>query len=300
MRAAIVDLGAFTFHAVVADVDAHGIRRVLFDRKVATRLGQYEGTLPDTVFYRAVDAAEDLIERVQRRVSDEVRVLASGLFDELSNGRRLLAEVTARTGCPVERLDAPGEAALTWLGVSTELAGSHGLLATVDLGGSGLSVAAGVTRPQLTQRVPLGVLRLGALAPAAVRERILAEAGPSIAALREAGPDTVALTSGTAHALLGVARRLGLVAERQRYVSARTFVELARRLPVMARGALGELVSATRLDSVAAGAVALATVLELLGLPVVYVAEAALREGALVELARSRRAAVPPAVALAR
>jgi exopolyphosphatase/pppGpp-phosphohydrolase len=76
-------------------------------------------------------------------------------------------------------------------------------------------------------------------------------------------------------------------------VSTRTFTELARRLGPLPPAAIELLgVSRSRSDTIAAGAAVIATVLEQLGGPVVYVARSALREGALIDYARKHRSSL--------
>ncbi len=281
MRAAVIDVGSCTWHALAANVDEYGIQKVLFERKIAVR---DRDSSPD-----ALATLDHLITRTTARVAEPCRVIATGIYREPGN-RDLVDEVCNRHGIAAEILDPGGEAELTWLGVSTELAGSHGSLAVVDLGATSLHLAIGADELDGSRSLPLGPLRLRDVPLTAIREHVAVAAAPTIAELRAWRPDTIAVTSGTSRALLALGRRLGLISDLQRHVGALAFADLARRLmplPVETIAALG--VSATRRDTIAAGAVVLSTVLDLLGRPVVYVARSALREGALVDLARRRR-----------
>ncbi len=299
MRSAVLDLGSNTFHALVADVDAFGVREVLAERKLAVRIGEHAFApqhIAEAAYARGLDAIGQLLAQLPERT----RVIATGVFRDADNGRDLLAEASARHGVAIELLGGHDEARLTWLGVSSELAGSHGCLAVVDLGGGSLELAAGEEGVAFADSMPLGVLRLRHVAPPEIRAAVAAEAAQAITELRASRPDTVALASGTARALLALARRLGLVAGVQRHVGARTFGELARKLTPLSHDAIQALgVAPSRRDTIAAGAIALATVLELLDRPVVYIARSALREGALIELARRAALPAPPAKLLA-
>jgi exopolyphosphatase/guanosine-5'-triphosphate,3'-diphosphate pyrophosphatase len=291
MRRAVVDLGSNTFHALVADVDAFGVRNVVFDRSAPVRIGAHAlpaGHIPDAAYARALAAVGDLVARARTRARDHFRVIATGVFRDADNGAAFLADASARHEIAIELLDGRDEARLTWTGVSAELAGSHGRLAVIDLGGGSLECAAGSDDVTVSNSLPLGVLHLRELPAADIADMARAAAGDAIRALVEPRPDTIALTSGTARSLLALARRLGLVSRVQRYVGTRTFAELARRLPWLAPEALEALgVAAHRHDTIAAGAVALTAVLDLLGRPVVYVARSGLREGTLVAAARA-------------
>jgi len=291
MRGAVLDLGSYTFHGVVAEVDHVGVRRLVLERKVAVRVGdRAHAGISDGAFRRGLETAGKLLARIGARAPDACRVIATGALRDAPNGAQLLADFHTRHGIAVDVLAADAAARLAWLGVSTELAGSHERLAVLDLGGSSLACVAGGEDVEHVTALPLGVLRLADLPPAAVRDAIISATAPALVHLR--GADTVALTSGTARALLGLGRRLGLFADAQRFVSARSIGELARRLSPLSTVSVAALgVSPARCDTIGAGAVALATALELLGAPVVYVARAGLREGALVELARARHRA---------
>jgi exopolyphosphatase/guanosine-5'-triphosphate,3'-diphosphate pyrophosphatase len=292
MRSAVVDLGSCTFHALVADVDRVGIRRAVYDRKRHVRLGSMlvDGVLPEVAAADAIDVAVELIEKVRRRTPERVRVVASGVFREAANAHELLAKIARKANVEPELLDGAREAELTWLGVSSELAGSHGRLAVIDLGGASLEYAIGSSGVEAAYSAPIGALRLRGQSVATIRSHMAAFCEPIISDVQLDGIDTLALSSGTARALLAVARRLGLTSDLQRYVGTRAFAELARRLAPLSTEAIQALgVGVNRADTIGAGAVALAKVLDLLDKPVVYVARHALREGALIDLELSRR-----------
>ena len=177
--------------------------------------------------------------------------------------------------------------------MSAELAGSHGTLAVIDLGGGSLECVIGTSAPERAHGLPLGVLRLRELAPDAVRQAVIAGLAEPIRELRAAKPDTVALSSGTARALFRLGRRSGLVAEGQRHVWRRTLGELARMLAPLRADALACLgVDPARVDTIATGAIVLHTAMELLGRPVAFVPRSALREGVLIDLARQPAARI--------
>lgn len=285
MRSAVIDLGSNTFHLLVAHVDQHGLRNVVRRHSLATRIGERalaERVIPEDAYAPGLDAIAELVARAGGCAP---RIVATGVFREAANARAFLAEAEQRTHTRIEILDAFEEARLTWLAVSVELAGSHGRLAVIDLGGGTLELAYGTRAVDVAHSLPLGVLRLRGLSGDDVRAQVAALACQTARELRAA--ETVAISSGTARALLRVARRLRLVTDEQRHVWRRTLGELARTLATQTPAQLAELgVPASRADTIAIGAAVLHTVLEQLGRPVVYVARAALREGALIDLAR--------------
>jgi exopolyphosphatase/guanosine-5'-triphosphate,3'-diphosphate pyrophosphatase len=287
MRRSIVDLGSHSFHALVADVDEVGVRNVVAEKKLAVRVGERafgDGAIPADSIARAHDALSSLVALTGRRAT----AVATGVFRDASNGAAVLDELTARHGIAIELLSGDDEARLTWIGVSAELAGSHGRLAVLDLGGGSLECVAGTSTVEITHTLPLGVLRKPSRADA------IAIARDALADVRAYRPETLALASGTARALLRLARQLGLARSGQRHVARRMFGELARvvaPMPAKTLAALG--VEPARVDTIASGATVLDAALEIVGAKVVYVARSALREGALIDGARraARRAA---------
>ncbi|MCX5746083.1 MAG: hypothetical protein NT062_26700 [Proteobacteria bacterium] len=262
MRSAVIDLGSNTFHLLIADVDAFGIRRVLFDHKIAVRLGEQafaQGRIPDEAYARGLAAIDEL-----RAHADgyPLRIVATGVFRETSNAAAFLADVCARMNVAIELLTTWDEARLTWIGVSAELAGSHGKLAVIDLGGGSLECVIGTTAVERAHGLPLGVLRLRDLGPEAVRQ--------------------------AARALLKLGQRQGLVADDQRHVWRRTLGDLARTLAPLRPDALARLeVDPSRFDTIGTGAIVLHTALELLNRPMAYIARSAVREGALIDRVRT-------------
>lgn len=295
MRSSIFDLGSNTFHLLVADVDAFGVEREILDHKIAVRIADSGFARLDTAAYaRGLAAIEELVGRAGA-YAEGSRAIATGVFREAANGAEFVENAAYRTGLAIEVIDGAEEARLTWLAVSAELAGSHGRLAVLDLGGGSLEIAVGTTGIERAHTFPLGTLRLRGLSPVEIRTAVADAAGDAIRELRALRPDTIAISSGTARALLRLSRRFGLVADGQRHLWRRTLAELARRLPATApETLLGKGVPSERVDTIAAGAVILNAALEPLERPAVYVARSGLRQGALIDLARrsTRRAAM--------
>jgi len=293
MRCAVVDLGSNTFHTLVAEVDRFGILHVMHDEKLAVRIGDDAfgaGRIPDPAFAHGLAAAANLVERALAHRPEQLRVLATGVFRDAANGPAFveaLAHRHAGDGATVALLDGRTEAELTWLGVSAELAGAHGRLAIVDVGGGSLECMAGTEVVEVAHSFPLGVLRLRGRTRGAIRKVVASAIGVAVAEMRARPLGVVAVSSGTARALLRVGRGLGLISPLQRHVGYSTFDELARVLAPLPPDRLAAIgVDPTRHDTIATGAMIVATALERLGRPLVYVARAALREGALIELAR--------------
>lgn len=273
MRGTVIDLGSSTFHVLIADVDEVGVRNVIYERKVPLRISEQPTR-------RVIAGISELLERVD----GTCRIVATGDFRE---NPELVELAQSKLGIRIEVLSGEREVELTWMGVSAELAGSHGRLAVMDLGGGSLECVWGGSHIVGAHSMPLGVLRVKGMSAREARRHVSTHSAPAISALRAFMPETVVVSSGTARALLRLARKLGNVASGQRHMWRRTFGELARTIPTMSMHELLDSgIDPARIDTIGPGALVLDTMLECVGRPVAYVARSALREGALIDLAR--------------
>lgn len=288
MRATIVDLGSNTFHVLVADVAGSSIRNIVLDAKIAVRLGERafaEGRIPEDAYARGLQAIRELSAMLGGHLGGPCRVLATSVFRTAENGPRFLADATEILGVDATVIDGSTEASWTWLGVSSELAGSHGRLAVLDLGGGSLEGVWGDNRVEGAHSLPLGVLRTRHFAHPELREHVVDVAREALSSLIGYAPETLALSSGSARSLLKLARKVGLVADVQRHLWRHTIAELAQTIAPMSATQLGSLgVDAARVDTIATAAITFDALLERLARPVAYVASSATREGALIEL----------------
>lgn len=306
MRCAVIDLGSNTFHALVAEVEAGGIRSTVLDEKIVVRLGTHafgRRRIGDDAYARGFTALGTLVERVRETRFDSLSIVATGVFREACNGRRFLAEARGTFGVEIELLDGREEARLTWQAVASEL-GEPRRLAVLDLGGGSLECGLGTTHVETAHSLPLGMLRLRGLSAHDTRAVVRAAAEHVIADTTKFAPHEVALSSGTARALLRLARTIGRIPETSRHVPARTLAELANLLGTLCPSALDDLpVAKHRRDTIVTGAVILDTMVQATGTRSVYIAHAALREGVLASVtgsserpffARCCRGSAPP------
>jgi exopolyphosphatase/guanosine-5'-triphosphate,3'-diphosphate pyrophosphatase len=292
MRIDVLDLGSNTFHLLEAEVVAGAVLPVA-DRKATVRLGDEAfaiGAIPSEAWDRGLAAIETLVAPLTWRRPVAV---ATGVFREAANGEAFLAEVRRRFGFDVRLLSGDEEARLVYDGVRSEVVDPAARLAVFDLGGGSLECVVGERgRIELTHSLPLGVLRMQREAD--IRMRVHELAGDVLDAIRSSEPDEVILAAGTARALLKLARRL----DRRDAVlgcigrgTLRALTELLRGCTPSELGQLG--ISVSRHDTIAPGALVLSTIVERLGVPIVRVAQGALREGLVLHEAarRARQAA---------
>ena len=288
----MLDLGSNTFHLLEAEVVAGAVVPVA-DRKLAVRLGDEtfaQGEIPVEAWDRGLAAIEALIAPLGWRKPVAV---ATGVFREAGNGEAFLAEVRRRFGFDVRLLSGEEEARLVYDGVRAEALDPSARLAVFDLGGGSLECVVGERgRIEHASSLPLGVLRVRGATD--LRARVREVAGDVLDAIRASEPDEVVLAAGTARALLKLAKRL----QRRDAVlgcigsgTLRAMAELLRGCTPEELDGLG--IPAARHDTIAPGALVLSAVVDRLDVPLVRVAQGALREGVVLHEAalRSRRVA---------
>ncbi|MBL0215421.1 MAG: hypothetical protein IPQ07_16240 [Myxococcales bacterium] len=307
MRIDVLDLGSNTFHVLTADVVGHELMP-LFDASVAVRLGDSafaDGVISPEAFARGLEAIDTLIARVDGRRPVTV---ATGVFREVSNAAAFLEEVKRRFDLHVTVISGVEEARLTFRAVRAESTEPDARLAVFDLGGGSLECMLG-ERGVLTSAssLPLGGLRLSRTITglddraARVRTAVLATAGESLSEIAARQPHEVVLSSGTARALLSVARRQGHVEQARGWLPSRIIAELARTLDAANPAELAALgVGAARLDTIAIGAQVFATILEVIDVPCVRIASGALREGLALDVADACALDLVPAAGATR
>ncbi len=306
MRIDVLDLGSNTFHVLTADVVGHALMP-LFDASVPARLGESafaDGVISPAAFARGLEAIETLLARIDGRKPVTV---ATGVFREVSNAADFLDEVKRRFDLHVTVISGVEEARLTFRAVRAESADPDGRLAVFDLGGGSLECMLG-ERGVLSSAssLPLGALRLGRAFPgpdqaARVRAAVIATAHESLLAIAAREPSEVVLSSGTARALLAVARRQGHAEQARGWLPSRIVAELARTLAIATPAELAALgVGPARLDTIAAGAAVFATILEVIDVPCIRIASAALREGLALDVADTCAHELAPAAGATR
>jgi exopolyphosphatase/guanosine-5'-triphosphate,3'-diphosphate pyrophosphatase len=281
VRIDVLDLGSNTFHLLEAEVVAGAVVPVS-DRKLAVRLGDEAfalGEIPAEAWERGLSAIEALIAPLTWR---RPAAVATGVFREAKNGEAFLAEVRRRFGIDVRLLTGAEEARLVYDGVRSEVVEPGARLAVFDLGGGSLECVVGEHgRIELAHSLPLGVLRMQKEAD--VRACVHELAGEVLDAVKLSEPDEVILAAGTARALLKLARRLDRRDAVLGCIGRGTLRALTELVSACTSSELGQLgVPLARHDTIAPGAVVLSTIVERLSVPIVRVAQSALREGVVL------------------
>ena len=292
---AVLDLGSNSFHLLVGGLAGDGSLTVRARGKHMVRLGSAIGragsgppVLGEEAAARGHAAIRSLVQIA--RLHSPIRTLgvATSIFREAANAAGFLRAVHEEHAIPIEVLTGDAEARLTYLGAVGGLPAGLGVTAVVEVGGGSVQIAVGTeTDSRLTASLPLGVVRLrhqlradGVLRPTDVRAitTLVRQQAKDVAeAVRAAAPRTFVLAAGTARALAALAGlQPGAPLGRDQVVS------LMSRLCLLTPSGVGLLgVEPAREDTVASGAVVIATLMELLGASSALVADGGLREGVL-------------------
>lgn len=119
MRAAVIDLGTNTFHLIIADLGANGIK-VLYKTNVPVRLG--EGRLNDNViipaaFERGINTLKAFRETIDRWSVDCIRATATSAVRSAQNGQEFVQAAGDQAGIAIDVINGDQEATYIYQGV---------------------------------------------------------------------------------------------------------------------------------------------------------------------------------------
>src|SRR4051812_1525477 len=221
MRIAALDIGSNSFHLIVAQVSPSGRMEILDRAKEMVRFGETlrAGMIGPDVFKRGLDALRSLKRIGDRHQPDAMIAVATSAVREAQNGGEFARAVRDELGIDMRVIRGQEEAHLIYLGARNALDLAGRRVALFDVGGGSTELILADSREcYLTVSLKLGVLRLrdewqaadppSAREAAALADRVRSALEPVIARVRAMGFDFVALTSGTAFALAGLASRM--------------------------------------------------------------------------------------------
>jgi exopolyphosphatase / guanosine-5'-triphosphate,3'-diphosphate pyrophosphatase len=314
MRIAAIDLGTNSFHLLVVDAGPDGSFVPLVREKEMLRLGDdvaREGRISRDGSRRALDTLRRFRALADGAGATRVVACATSAFREASNGRRLAAMLAEETGIQARIIDGETEAALIYSAVQASVLMEKGPVLALDLGGGSLEVMVGDSEALWwAGSLPLGVARLSAEVvrndppsrgdQRRLRKRIVDLLEPvagRIADLFDLGaPGGPALAVGSGGTFCDLARmvayrRLGgiPVSVNQFAFSRLEFLELCEELMETTAAERRRMpgLELRRADLVPAGALLLATAMELFGFDELTVSEWALREGMVLDSLRA-------------
>jgi exopolyphosphatase/guanosine-5'-triphosphate,3'-diphosphate pyrophosphatase len=306
MRVGVLDLGSNSFHLLLAEVARDGSFLVLADTKEMVRLGAptlRRGYIDDSTWDRAISAVGTLLARARLFSGARLVCVATSVFREAANGPAFAEAVHGTYGLEVEILTGPEEARLAYLGARGSLPVEFDTLAVLDVGGGSVELCVGRgERTLLTRSLPIGVLRLrdrlvpkDGIVERREVEAISAQVGMHLADVAgevvALSPEAFVLTGGTGRALARVAAAMPRDRGTNEPFGRETVIRLVSLLTGRPPSALERLgVEPGRRDTLAVGAVVIATLLTHLDATNAFVSRQGLREGVLVREARGTRA----------
>ncbi len=303
---AALDLGSNSFHLKVARLLPHGGLQVVDRLREMVRLGAGldpdSGLLDEAAQARALECLHRFAQRLRGLPPEAVRVVGTNTLRRARNATAFIAAAEAVLGYEIEVVAGREEARLIFLGVAASLSGDERRL-VVDIGGGSteLIVGRGVV-PEARESLPMGCVgwmrRLPAGAPDEGRWRQAVWAARALLEPFEGrfGAGAWERAVGASGTVRSVAKVLAALGEAPGVVTRAGLAELAARLLAEKDWAAPRLpgLEKARAPVFAGGVAVLTGVFEGLGIEAMEVADGALREGLLYELAGRLRGEEDP------
>jgi exopolyphosphatase/pppGpp-phosphohydrolase len=282
MRIGVIDIGSNTIRLLVADVGGGGLVQVDKER-VRLALGEeieLNGGVSDTSIATAAEAVRKLSIMARRHRVETLDVFLTAPGRQSDNASELIAALQRVAEHPVRVLSKDEEGRLAYAGaVATSDIELPSRIAVCDVGGASTEIAVGSPgrQPEWVASVDLGSVRLTARAEDL--EHMRAEAREAFEHLDPPAIELGLTVGGSARA----ARRLvGPWLDDAAFAEAFRLIETLEPRVISRRFDIDR----TRVRITPAGLVLLATVHELLGVPL-HVCSGGIREGAVLQTVES-------------
>ena len=217
-RVAGIDCGTNSIRLLVADVDDQGRLTDLDRRMEVVRLGQgvdRTGRIAPEALERTLEAARRYAAICEELGADRIRFVATSATRDAENRADFVAGVRDALGVEPEVIDGSEEAALSFRGATSVLAGKHpGPFLVVDIGGGSTEVVLGTTSVVASHSMDVGCVRLTERhlhSDPPTSEEIAAASADVVAAIDAAARD---VPFGRAATLVGLAGSVTTVAAR--------------------------------------------------------------------------------------
>jgi exopolyphosphatase/guanosine-5'-triphosphate,3'-diphosphate pyrophosphatase len=299
---AAIDIGSNSVRLKIARLQAGRLKKIHEDREV-TRLGEgvfSGGQLSPESMSQTVRVLRRFNRAIQECGADSIKVVATAALRDARNSRTFLEWVRSTTGWTIEIISGLEEARLIHLGIVSLGRMDASSVLLVDLGGGSCELTLsrdGHLRD--TVSLPLGAVRLTGefLKHDPPRKSELKRLHEFVSReiwriqdrIRAARVSSVIATSGTAAALVGMARYLSRPRKRgpEKYATRemmRRIVKQITQLPLEQRQKVPGI-GPRRAEIICAGAVAYSELLERCHLPGFRYSELGLRDGILAQMA---------------
>jgi exopolyphosphatase/guanosine-5'-triphosphate,3'-diphosphate pyrophosphatase len=148
MRVAVVDIGTNSTRLLIAEVVDGRVTAELERQSRVTRLGQgvdTTGALADEPMARVFAVLDDYRRRIDEHGADTTFAVLTSAVRDASNGAAFTETVRERYGLDAHTVPGEQEAALTFLGATSErsASGDHGEIVVIDIGGGSTEMVVG-------------------------------------------------------------------------------------------------------------------------------------------------------------
>lgn len=303
-RLAGIDIGTLTCRLLIADLPANNRLNELCSERRILRLGEgvdQSKRLKHEAVERVIHCLKDWRATIESyHVHAHVAVATSAVRDA-ANKQEFLNRVRSEAGFEVEILSGDEEARRTMLGIHSGLPGDIKDVLALDIGGGSTEfILALQGQPPVVRSIDIGVVRLSERLLhhdpptrqeiAEARAWIQRETTVVLAAMPQRTGLTLVGTAGTITSLAAMALQLPAydAARIHNYrLALNTITDLEEHLLSRSKAARIGMpgLERNREDVIAAGAIILRTVMDILGERECLVSDRGLREGVLIELA---------------
>jgi exopolyphosphatase/guanosine-5'-triphosphate,3'-diphosphate pyrophosphatase len=163
-RVAVLDVGCFSAHLLVARRNRRSPLRPVVSHKVRLRLDRAiddAGRIDPAGIDQIVTAVRQVQRRLRRVNVSAFLPFATSSVRDATNADRVIGEVRRRTGLELHVLPGEYEARLSYIAARHWFGSSVGELTVLDVGGGTIELAAGHDeRPAFTRSLPLGARTL--------------------------------------------------------------------------------------------------------------------------------------------
>jgi len=304
MRVAAIDCGTNSIRLLIADIHENSFKEVV-RRMEVVRLGQgvdKNKAFDPAAIERTLKVTQEYADLIAAKGVERVRFCATSATRDATNRQLFIDGVRNILGIEPEVIPGTEEAALSFMGATTELHGSDGPFLVVDIGGGSTEFVLGTTAVSAAKSVNIGCVRMAERhlnQQPPTSDSISAATGDIDAAIASAAEDVAIKSAQTLICVAGTATTVAAAAlgltEYDRYsihlsrIPAARVHEVAEMFQSMTRDEIAALgyMHPGRVDVITAGSLVLSRVLHATGAKEFVASESDILDGIAWGLARS-------------
>ena len=304
MRVAAIDCGTNSIRLLIADIHENSFKEVV-RRMEVVRLGQgvdKNKAFDPAAIERTLKVTQEYADLIAAKGVERVRFCATSATRDATNRQLFIDGVRNILGIEPEVIPGTEEAALSFMGATTELHGSDGPFLVVDIGGGSTEFVIGTTAVSAAKSVNIGCVRMAERhlnQQPPTSDSISAATADIDAAIASAAEDVAITSAQTLICVAGTATTVAAAAlgltDYDRYsihlsrIPAARVHEVAAMFQSMTREEIASLgyMHPGRIDVITAGSLVLSRVLHATGAKEFVASESDILDGIAWGLARS-------------